>query len=65
MAGLLENKEKMTVFIDKYIKLAHDINDKGGELKAQLKMGQVTSLIGDFQAGRESFLKALELAENR
>jgi len=34
MPGLLENKEKMTVFMIKYITLAHDINDKGRELKA-------------------------------
>lgn len=65
MPGLLENKEKMTVFIDKYIKLTQDMKDQNGELKAQLKMGQVTSLIGDFESGRESFRRALQLAENR
>jgi len=33
LAGLLENKEKMTVYTEKYMMLAPDINDKGGELK--------------------------------
>lgn len=34
MTGLLDNKEKMTVFIDKYIKLTQDMKDENGELKA-------------------------------
>lgn len=65
MPGLLDNKEKMAVFIDKYIKLTQDMKDDNGELKAQLKMGQVTSLIGNFETGRDSFLRALQLAEQR
>ncbi|KAL4429327.1 hypothetical protein ABPG74_002313 [Tetrahymena malaccensis] len=65
MPGLLDNKEKMTVFIDKYIKLTQDMKDENGELKAQLKMGQVTSMIGNFEQGKQSFLRALQLAEQK
>ena len=37
--GLHQNKEKMKVFVEKYLKLSTELRDKRGETKAYMKMG--------------------------
>lgn len=39
--GLHNNKERMRVFIEKYMKLSEGLNDRKGELNGLIKMGQI------------------------
>ena len=40
--GLSSNKEKMKVFVEKYMKLSNELKDKKGEMNALIKLGQIT-----------------------
>lgn len=37
--GLHQNKEKMKVFVEKYLKLSSELKDKKGEINALMKLG--------------------------
>ena len=53
--GLHDNKEKMKLFIEKYMKLSRELKDKKGEMNAHLKMGLLTANKGNFEEGKENF----------
>ncbi len=53
----------MKVFVEKYLKLSNELKDKKGEIKAFVKMGTLNLQGGEFEKGREHFLRALEMAE--
>ncbi len=53
----------MKLFIEKYMKLSKDLKDKKGEINAHMKMGMLTSNRGEYEEGRDNFLKALELSD--
>ncbi len=40
-----------------------DLRDKKGELNAHLKLGLLTANKGEYEEGKENFVKALELAD--
>jgi len=61
--GLNENKDKMKVFVEKYLKLAKEMRDEKGEMNGCLKLGLISGSKKNFEEGRENFLRALELAE--
>ena len=37
--GLHQNKEKMKVFVEKYLQLSNELRDPKGKIKALMKMG--------------------------
>lgn len=41
--GLHDNKDKMKLLIEKYLKLSVDLRDRKGEMQAQMKLGQLTA----------------------
>ena len=63
MKGVTQNEEKMKIFIEKYLQLTTELKDKNGEVKGLLKMGNLQMKNGEFQQGKEIFLKALQIAE--
>jgi tetratricopeptide (TPR) repeat protein len=57
--GLNENKDKMKVFVEKYLKLAKEMRDEKGEMNGCLKLGLISGSKKNFEEGRENFLRAL------
>jgi hypothetical protein len=45
------------------MKLSKDLKDRKGEINAHMKMGMLTSNRGEYEEGRDNFLKALELSD--
>lgn len=60
--NLIENKDKMKIFVEKYLKLSEEMQDSKGEMEGSLKLGVINSTKKNFEEGREKFKKALELA---
>lgn len=61
--NLSENKDKMKIFVEKYLKLSEEMQDDKGEMEGFLKLGMISSTKKNYEEGKEQFRKALELAE--
>lgn len=62
-AGLHDNRDKMKLFLEKYIQLSKDLKDGHSETEACLKLGLLTGSKRSYEEGRVNFEKALEMAE--
>lgn len=60
---LSENKDKMKIFVEKYLKLSSELKDEKAEMEGCLKLGMISSTKKNFEEGKENFRRALELAE--
>ena len=60
---LSENKDKMKLFVEKYLKLSSELRDENAEMEGCLKLGMISSTKKNFEEGKENFRRALELAE--
>ncbi|KAM3147260.1 hypothetical protein pb186bvf_000511 [Paramecium bursaria] len=61
--GLYDNTEKMQAFIEKYLTLAQNIEDRDGQIQGHLKLGTLSSTKGNYTEGKENFQKALTMVE--
>ena len=61
--NLSENKDKMKIFVEKYLKLAEEMQDPQAEMEGAIKLGLINSTKKNFDEGREKFHRALQLAE--
>ena len=53
----------MKVFVEKYLKLSSELKDKKGEINDLMILGQINIQGGEYDKGKDHFIKALELAE--
>ena len=60
---LSDNKDKMKLFVEKYLKLSAEMKDHKGEMEGCLKLGMISSTKKDFEQGKDNFRRALQLAE--
>ena len=56
---LSENKDKMKIFVEKYLKLSEEMQDTKGEMEGALKLGLINSTKKNFEEGKEKFRRAL------
>ena len=61
--GLNDNKDKMKVFVEKYLKLSKEMKNVEGEMNATFKLGLLSGSKRNFEEGKQNFVKALKLAE--
>jgi len=59
---LSENKDKMKIFVEKYLKLSAEMKDDRGEMAGCLQLGMISSTKKNFEEGKDNFRRALELA---
>ena len=50
--NLSENKDKMKIFVEKYLKMATEMNDEKGEMEGCLKLGVISSTKKNFEEGK-------------
>ncbi len=62
--ALSENKDKMKLFVEKYLQLAASSNDQRAQMEGSLKLAVISTAKRNFQEGKDHFRRALELAQN-
>jgi hypothetical protein len=49
---LSENKDKMKIFVEKYLQLSSEMRDEKGEMEGCLKLGMISSTKKNFEEGK-------------